>query len=69
MVVPVTSFHSQLAIPMASMTTNFDPTFVWHANFYRVEGSVEPRAYYAWQPTNTYYPLHSSAAVINTSAV
>jgi alpha-galactosidase len=50
------TWAAELAIPMASMTTNFDPTSVWRANFYRVEGSAEPRAYYAWQPTNTSQP-------------
>jgi hypothetical protein len=47
---------AELAIPMASLTAYFDPTSVWHVNFYRVEGSAEPRAYFAWQPTNTSQP-------------
>src|SRR5262249_22228156 len=44
---------AELAIPMSSLTSHFDPTKPWHANFYRVEGKQEPRAYLAWQPTNT----------------
>jgi alpha-galactosidase len=47
---------AELAIPIASLTTNFDPTTIWRANFYRVEGKMEPRAYLAWQPTNTPQP-------------
>jgi Carbohydrate family 9 binding domain-like len=47
---------AELAIPIASLTTNFDPTAIWRANFYRVEGKTEPRAYLAWQPTNTPQP-------------
>ena len=47
------TWAAELAIPMKSLTTNFDPTAVWRANFYRVEGPTEPRAYLAWQPTRT----------------
>jgi alpha-galactosidase len=45
-----------LAIPMKSLTANFDPSAIWRVNFYRVEGKSEPRAYLAWQPTNTPQP-------------
>jgi alpha-galactosidase len=45
-----------LAIPMKSLTTRFDPAAIWRANFYRVEGRKEPRAYLAWQPTHTPQP-------------
>jgi alpha-galactosidase len=55
---------AELAIPMKALTQNFDPKAIWRANFYRVEGTVEreqekqkePRAYLAWQPTNTPEP-------------
>ena len=47
---------AELAIPMKSLTAHFDPAAVWRANFYRVEGKKEPRAYLAWQPTNTPRP-------------
>jgi alpha-galactosidase len=47
---------AELAIPMKSLTTSFDPTAIWRANFYRVEGRKEPRAYLAWQPTHTPQP-------------
>ncbi len=47
---------AELAIPMRSLTANFDPAQPWHANFYRVEGPLEPRAYLAWSPTCTPNP-------------
>ena len=47
---------AELAIPMKSMMTKFDPTAVWKANVYRVEGSEEPRFYSAWRPTGTDVP-------------
>lgn len=47
---------AELAIPMVALTEHFDPRQVWRANFYRVEGIQEPRAYLAWQPTNTPQP-------------
>ena len=47
---------AELAIPMRALTQNFDPTAIWRANFYRVEGNQEPRAYLAWQPTGTPQP-------------
>jgi alpha-galactosidase len=47
---------AELAIPMRSLTANFDPKKVWRANFYRVEGNAEPRQYMAWQPTHTPQP-------------
>lgn len=49
-------WDAELAIPMKSLTTNFDPNGVWRVNFYRVEGRKEPRSYLAWQPTNTPEP-------------
>lgn len=47
---------AELAIPMKALTTKFDPSAIWRANFYRVEGKKEPRAYLAWQPTGTPQP-------------
>jgi len=47
---------AELAIPMKALTSAFDPTAVWRANFYRVEGKEEPRGYYAWRSTNTPEP-------------
>ena len=47
---------AELAIPIRSLTSHFDPNAVWRANFYRVEGKEEPRGYYAWQPTHTPQP-------------
>jgi alpha-galactosidase len=47
---------AELAIPMSSLTTKFNPAAIWRANFYRVEGRKEPRTYLAWQPTHTPQP-------------
>jgi alpha-galactosidase len=47
---------AELAIPMKSLTPSFDPTAIWRANFFRVEGPAEPRFYSAWQPTRTPEP-------------
>jgi Carbohydrate-binding family 9 len=50
------TWSAELAIPMRCLTASFDPRMVWRANFYRVEGKVEPRQYMAWQPTRTLQP-------------
>jgi hypothetical protein len=47
---------AELGIPMKAITPDFDPNRGWRANFFRVEGRKEPRAYMAWQPTNTSNP-------------
>jgi len=47
---------AEMAIPLRSLTAAFDPKAIWRANFYRCEGTKEPRAYLAWQPTNTPEP-------------
>lgn len=49
-------WRAELAIPMSSLTRNFDPSVEWRANFYRVEGPAEPRFYSAWRPTKTPRP-------------
>lgn len=54
---------AELAIPIRALTRHFDPAMNWKANFFRVEGSKEPRAYMAWQPTHTLQPnFHVPAA-------
>jgi len=54
---------AELAIPMKALTEHFDPAKVWRANFYRVEGSHEPRFYSAWRATGTPQPnFHVPAA-------
>jgi alpha-galactosidase len=54
---------AELAIPMKSLTTNFDPRVAWRANFYRIEGENEPRFYGAWSPTHSAKPnFHVPAA-------
>lgn len=50
------TWRAVLALPMKSIVDRFDPKVVWRANFYRVEGTEEPRFYSAWQPTRTEKP-------------
>jgi alpha-galactosidase len=47
---------AELAIPLSALSRDFDPSKTWRANFYRIEGSKEPRTYFAWQPTLTPTP-------------
>lgn len=47
---------AEVAIPIAALTARFDPTKIWRANFFRVEGRKEPRTYMAWRPTHTPQP-------------
>ncbi len=54
---------AELAIPVKALTEAFDPNATWRANFYRVEGTSEPRSYLAWRPTSTPTPnFHVPAA-------
>jgi alpha-galactosidase len=50
------TWTAELAIPLKSLTPQFDCNAVWRANFYRVEGTKEPRTHLAWQPTGTPQP-------------
>jgi alpha-galactosidase len=57
------TWTAEMAIPMRALKAQFDPRASWRANFYRVEGSKEPRAYLAWQATRTAQPnFHVSSA-------
>jgi alpha-galactosidase len=47
---------AELAIPMKSLVSRFDPAAIWRVNFYRVEGPAEHRFYSAWRPTGTPQP-------------
>lgn len=47
---------ADLAIPMAALTSSFDPTQPWRVNFFRCEGLDPQRFYSAWQPTETPEP-------------
>ncbi len=47
---------AELVLPMRCLADRFDPAATWRVNFYRVEGTVEPRFYSAWQPTRTAEP-------------
>jgi alpha-galactosidase len=50
------TWSADLAIPMNALTETFDPGAIWRVNFYRVEGTQEPRFYSAWQATRTAQP-------------
>jgi len=50
------TWSAELAIPLRSLTDRFDPSAIWRANFYRIEGQQEPRTYFTWQPTHTPQP-------------
>jgi len=50
------AWAAELAIPMKALTTKFDPSVAWRVNFFRIEGTEEPRAYHAWKPTMTAEP-------------
>jgi alpha-galactosidase len=47
---------AELAIPIASITSEFDPARSWRVNFFRCEGLGPNRYYSAWQPTETEVP-------------
>jgi len=47
---------AELAIPMRSLVSAFDPSAAWRVNFFRVEGPSEPRFYSSWRPTYTPQP-------------
>jgi alpha-galactosidase len=47
---------AELALPMNGLVERFDPAATWKVNFYRVEGTAEPRFYSAWRPTKTPAP-------------
>ncbi len=50
------TWAAELAIPIAALTPHFDPDKPWRANFFRIEGTREPRSYMAWRPTHTRQP-------------
>jgi alpha-galactosidase len=49
-------WSSELAIPVAAVTAQFDPAQPWRVNFFRCEGAGPERFYSAWQPTGTPEP-------------
>ncbi len=59
-------WSAQMAIPMRSLTLNFDPTKSWRANFFRAEGKDPSRAYLAWQATHTPQPQFHVPAAFGT---
>ncbi|MBV8514811.1 MAG: carbohydrate-binding family 9-like protein [Acidobacteria bacterium] len=51
------TWRAVLALAMKSLVAGkFDPSKVWRVNFFRVEGTSEPRFYASWQPTKTPVP-------------
>jgi alpha-galactosidase len=50
------TWMAEMALPMKSLTAQFDPRKAWRVNFFRVEGATEPRFYSAWRPTRTSVP-------------
>ena len=50
------TWTAELAIPMRSLTPDFDAKQNWRVNFFRVEGETEPRFYSAWSPTYSREP-------------
>jgi alpha-galactosidase len=47
---------AKLAIPIAAITSVFNPAQSWRVNFFRCEGIGPQRFYSAWQPTETERP-------------
>ena len=47
---------ADMALPLDSLTPDFDPGEVWRVNFFRVEGPAEPRFYSSWRPTKSPQP-------------
>ena len=50
------TWTAELAIPMAVITSEFDPAQSWRINFFRCEGLDPNRYYSSWQPTETQTP-------------
>jgi alpha-galactosidase len=50
------TWTGEMALPMKSLTGQFDPKHPWRANFFRIEGEKEPRFYSAWNPTHSPKP-------------
>ena len=50
------TWTAEMALPLTSLTTRFDPKDPWRANFFRIEGEKEPRFYAAWSPTHSPKP-------------
>ena len=50
------TWKAEIAIPMTALTSAFDPAAIWRVNFFRCEGTKEPRQYLAWRPTHSPEP-------------
>jgi hypothetical protein len=47
---------AEFAIPMDSLTSEFNPDEIWRLNLFRIEGREPERFYSAWRPTYTPKP-------------
>jgi alpha-galactosidase len=59
---------AEMALPMKSVTAQFNPKHPWRANFFRIEGEKEPRFYAAWSPTHSPKPNFHVPSVFGTLA-
>lgn len=50
------SWTAELSIPLKALTSSFDSSAVWRVNFFRCEGTKEPRQYLAWRATHSPEP-------------
>jgi hypothetical protein len=47
---------AELALPMETLTSEFNPEEIWRLNLFRIEGAEPNRFYSAWRSTNTPKP-------------
>jgi len=50
------TWTAELSIPLKALTSRFDSSAVWRVNFFRCEGTKEPRQYLAWRATHSPEP-------------
>jgi len=50
------TWTAELSIPLKALTSSFDSSAVWRVNFFRCEGTKEPRQYLAWRATHSPEP-------------
>src|SRR5262245_59532324 len=50
------TWTAEVALPLRTLASNFNPRTDWRVNFFRVEGPTEPRFYSSWRATNTPKP-------------
>jgi alpha-galactosidase len=50
------TWTAEIGVPIKALTPSFDPAAIWRVNFFRCEGTKEPRHYLAWRPTHSPEP-------------